>query len=115
MKLSLRQGRYLLVALLSLGVLGLFAAARPLRDLRIHVNDLDFLPAGSPALAADQAIRERFGSDERLIIAFESVERDLLDPAFREDLDFFLRRLARSYNINRLLFDRLFRPRFEPR
>lgn len=115
MKLSLRQGRYLLASLLCLGMLGLLAAARPLRDLRIRVNDLDFLPASSPVLAADQEIRERFGSDERLIIAFEGIERDLRDPAFRADLDFFLKRLARSYNINQLLFDRLFRPRFEPR
>lgn len=115
MKLTLRQARYLLAMLLLVGGLGLLAAARPLRDLRIRVNDLDFLPAGSPVLAADQEIRERFGSDERLIIAFEGLERDLGDLAFRADLDFFLKRLAQSHNINQLLLDRLFRHRFEPR
>jgi predicted RND superfamily exporter protein len=115
MKLTVRAGRYFLGSILLVGVLGLLAAARPVRELRIRVFDLDFLPAGSPVLAADRAIRERFGSDERLIIAFEGVARDRSDPVFRNDLDFFLRQLARSHNIGQLLFDRLFRPRFKPR
>ena len=114
MKLTLRGRRYLLGTALFLGSLGLLAAARPLRDLRIRVNDFDFLPAGSQVLAADRTIRERFGSDDRLIIAFEGTRRDLWDPEFRQDLGFFLKRLARSHNIEQLLFDRLFRPRFRP-
>ncbi|HVR95739.1 MAG TPA: MMPL family transporter [Thermoanaerobaculia bacterium] len=83
-------------------------------ELKIRVNDLDFLPAGSPVLVADQAIRERFGSDERLIIAFEGLTRDLSDPQYRKDLAFFVQRLAQSPNIDQLLFDRLYRHRFQP-
>lgn len=115
MKLALREGRYLLGLALLTALLGLGIAAHSLRDLRIRVNDLDFLPARSPVLAADQEIRERFGSDERLIIAFEGVERDLSDPEFRKDLGFFLGQLTQSHNIGQLLFDRLFRPRFQRR
>lgn len=115
MKLTVRAGRCLLGAALLLCMLGLAVAARPILDLRIRVNDLDFLPARSPVLAADQAVRERFGSDERLIIAFEGLGRDLKNPEFRSDLDFFLKQLTRSPNIDQLLFDRLFRHRFVPR
>jgi predicted RND superfamily exporter protein len=114
-KLGAREGRLLLSVALVLGLLGVLVAIRPLRELKIRVNDLDFLPAGSPVLAADQTIRERFGSDERLIIAFEGVNRNLSDPEYREDLDFFLKQLAQSQNIDQLLFDRLFRHRFQPR
>lgn len=115
MKLTVRTGRYILGTVLLLCLLGLFFAVRPIRDLRIRVNDLDFLPADSPVLATDQTVRERFGSDERLIIAFEGLRRDLRSPEFRSDLDFFLKQLARSPNIDQLLFDRLFRHRFVPR
>jgi uncharacterized protein len=115
MKLTVRQQSLVLAAALCLGLGGLLVAARPLRELRIRVNDLDFLPAGSSVLVVDQTIRERFGSDERLVIAFEGVHRELSDPLFRRDLGFFLRQLAHSYNIDRLLFDRLFRPRFQAR
>ncbi len=89
--------------------------ARPLAEVRIRVNDLDLLPAGSPVLAADQAIRERFGSDERLIIAFEAVGRTISDPVFRQDLHFFLQQLSVSRNVEQLVLDRLFRPRFAAR
>lgn len=115
MKLTLREGRYLLGILFLAALLGFGMAARSVRDLRIRVNDLDFLPARSPVLAADQTIRERFGSDERLILAFEGVNKDLSDPEFRRGFDFFLGRLTQSHNISQLLFDRLFRPRFSPR
>jgi predicted RND superfamily exporter protein len=114
-KLTVHAGRYLLGILFLVALLGLGIAARSVRDLQIRVNDFDFLPARSPVLAADQAIRERFGSDERLIIAFEGVERDLSDPEFRRDLEFFLAQLTRSHNISQLLLDRLFRPRFQRR
>jgi hypothetical protein len=115
LKLAPREARWVLGIALGLGLLGVAFAARPLRDLRIRVNDLDFLPAGSPVLAADQAVRERFGSDERLTIAFEAVGKELTDPEFRADADFFLKQLARSHNIGQLLFDRLYRPRFAAR
>jgi len=97
-KLGPREGRLILGITLALGLLGLLIAIRPLRELKIRVNDLDFLPAGSPVLAADQIIRERFGSDERLIIAFEGVKRGLSDPEYRKDLGFFLAQLAQSQN-----------------
>ncbi len=115
MKLGTREGRLLLGVALVLGLLGVLIAIRPLRELKIRVNDLDFLPAGSPVLAADQTIRERFGSDERLIIAFEGVTRNLSNPEYRLDLDFFLKQLAQSQNIDQLLFDRLYRHRFQQR
>lgn len=115
MKLTVHAGRYLLGAALLLGLLGLAVIVRPIRELRIRVNDLDFLPADNSVLITDQIVRERFGSDERLIIAFEGRRRDLEDPEFRSDLDFFLKQLARSQNIDQLLFDRLFRHRFVPR
>jgi len=114
LKPTVRQARFLLGAALLAMLLGLVAVAQPLRELRIRVNDLDFLPADSPVLAADQAVRERFGSDERLIVAFEAVERHWSQPRFREDLLFFLQQLTASRNVNQLLFDRFFRPRFQP-
>jgi uncharacterized protein len=113
--LTLRQARFLLSAALLAALLGLAATTSSLRELRIRVNDLDFLPADSPVLAADQAIRESFGSDERLILAFEAVGRHWSEAQFQADLQFFLRQLTASHNINQLLFDRFFRPRFLPR
>ena len=86
--------------------------ARPLADLRIRVSDQEFLPASSDVLAADETIRKTFGSDDRLIIAFESRRGAVTDPAFREDLRFFLSRMAESQNIHLFLFDRLYRGRF---
>ncbi len=86
--------------------------ARPLADLRIRVSDQELLPAGSDVLAADEAARKTFGSDERLVIAFESRRGSVTDPRFREDLRFFLSRLAESRNIHLFLFDRLYRGRF---
>lgn len=116
MNLGLREARVLLGLALLLMFLGLFVAARPIRDLRIRVNDLDLLPAGSPVLEVDQEVRERFGSDERLILAFEGLSRGRTDPRFRADLDFFLREIAaRSRNIEQLLLDRPYRHRFSPR
>lgn len=86
--------------------------ARPLADLKIRVSDQELLPAGSEVLAADEAARETFGSDDRLMIAFESRRGSVTDPAFREDLRFFLSGVAESHNINLLLFERLYRGRF---
>jgi uncharacterized protein len=113
-KLTLRQARFLLSAALLAALVGLAAVAFSLRELRIQVNDLDFLPADSPVLAADQAIRERFGSDERLIVAFEGIGRRWPEAQFQEDFQFFLRQLTATQSINLLLFDRFFRPRFLP-
>ena len=114
MKLTLRQARFLLSAALLAALLGLAVAAFSLRELRIRVNDLDFLPTDSPVLAADQAVREHFGSDERLIVAFEGIGRRWTEAQFQEDFQFFLRQLTASESINLLLFDRFFRPRFLP-
>ena len=86
--------------------------ARPLADLQIRVSDQELLPAGSEVLAADEAARKTFGSDERLVIAFESRRGTATDPAFREDLRFFLSRLAETHNVHLFLFDRLYRGRF---
>ncbi|HVR95862.1 MAG TPA: MMPL family transporter, partial [Thermoanaerobaculia bacterium] len=87
--------------------------ARPLTDLQIRVSDRELLPAGSDVLAADEAARKTFGSDDRLMIAFESRQGTVTDPVFREDLRFFLSKLAESHNINLFLFDRLYRGRFQ--
>jgi predicted RND superfamily exporter protein len=86
--------------------------ARPVADLRIRVSDQELLPASSDVLAVDEATRKTFGSDDRLVIAFESRRGSVTDQAFREDLRFFLNRLAQSPNIHLLLFDRLYRGRF---
>ncbi len=86
--------------------------ARPLADLRINVSDREFLPASSEVLAADETARKTFGADDRLQIVFESRRGFAADPVFREDLRFFLSRLAESPNIHLLLFDRLYRGRF---
>jgi len=86
--------------------------ARPVADLRIRVSDQELLPASSDVLAVDEITRKTFGSDDRLVIAFESRRGSATDPAFREDLRFFLNRLAESHNIHLLLFDRLYRGRF---
>jgi uncharacterized protein len=86
--------------------------ARPLADLRIRVSDQELLPAGSEVLAADAAARETFGSDERLMIAFESRRGSVTDPAFRDDLRFFLSRLAENRHVDLFLFERLYRGRF---
>ena len=46
------------------------------------------------------------------MIAFESRRGSVTDPAFREDLRFFLSGIAESHNINLLLFERHYRGRF---
>lgn len=103
-------------ALLALGFLvlaGLAAgAAWRVAKLEIRVHDLELLPTRAEVLDADEAVRETFGSDERLIVAFTSRSRPVTDPAFLEDLSFFTRELGRSHNIRMLLFDRLAHPRF---
>ncbi len=86
--------------------------ASPLADLRIRVSDREFLPASSDVLAADESIRKTFGSDDRLMIAFESRQGSITDQVFRDDLRFFLSSLAESHNIHLFLFDRLYRGRF---
>lgn len=115
MKLTLHQARFLFSAALLAALLGLAAASSSLRELSIRVNDLDFLPADSPVLAADQAIRKHFGSDERLIVAFEGSGRRWPEAQFQDDFQFFLRQLTAKDSMRLLLFDRLFRPRFLPR
>lgn len=88
--------------------------AWPLRDLRIRVDDLEFLPRQSPVLAVDREVRETFGSDDRLIVALEAMSPGVTvgDPAFRADAERFLARIAERPNLRLLLFDRLYRARF---
>ena len=112
MKSRTEVSRWILGAAL-LGGMALCAwLSRPLADLRIRVSDREFLPAKSEVLAADEAVRKTFGADDRLQIVFESRRGFATDPVFREDLRFFLSRMAESPNINLLLFDRLYRGRF---
>lgn len=104
--------RWLLGLAVALSILLCAWLARSLTDLQIRVSDQELLPAGSEVLAADAAARKTFGSDDRLMIAFESRQGTLSDPDFREDLRFFLSAMAESHNINIFLFERLFRGRF---
>jgi predicted RND superfamily exporter protein len=103
-------------ALLILGLLALAGAvalaARRVERLRIRANDLELLPADAEVLRVDRAVRETFGSDERVVLALTSSRREVTDPAFLEDLRFFDREMGRSHNIRMLLFDRLSRARF---
>lgn len=103
-------------ALLALGFLALAGlaagAAWRMRKLEIRVHDLELLPTRAEVLGSDEAVRETFGSDERLIVAFTSRNRPVTDPAFLDDLSFFTRELGRTHNIRMLLFDRLTHPRF---
>lgn len=105
-------------AFFALGLLvlaGLVAVAVDrVRHLRVRVHDLELLPAGAEVLAADGAIRETFGSDERVVLAITSQRRPVTDPVFLEDIRFFGREMGRSHNIRMLLFDRLTRARFNP-
>ena len=78
-------------ALLAATVLTVFLAL-PLRDLRIRVNDLELCPRQSDVLAVDEAVREAFGSDDRLIIAVEGPRGAVTDTDFRGDVRFFLAR-----------------------
>lgn len=100
-------GGGLLAAALATGYLAL-----PLRDLKVEVNDLELLPRESEVLAADQAVRSTFGSDDRLIIALEGLRGGITDPVFRDDARFFMARIAADPNLDRLMFDRLYRARF---
>jgi uncharacterized protein len=104
--------RFLLGLALLAGLVGTALLALPLSKLRIQVNDLELLPQSSPVLAADAAVRKTFGSDERLIISFESRAGQITDARFKSDFQFFISRLTRSHNIRMILFDRLYRPRF---
>ncbi len=112
MKLRPRVFRWVLGTALLVGMALCAWLARPLADLEIQVNDREFLPTRSEVLAADEVARKTFGGDDRLQIVLESRRGLVTDPAFREDLRFFLSRLAESPNINLLLFDRLYRGRF---
>jgi predicted RND superfamily exporter protein len=104
--------RWLLGTALAAGLLVCAALARPLTELRIRVSDQELLPIGSDVLAADKAVRKTFGSDDRLVIAFTGQKETVTDAPFREDLRFFLAKLAESPNINLFLFERLYRGRF---
>ena len=108
----LKDFRWALGAALLAGLVLCAWLARPLADLEIRVSDQELLPAGSEVLAADEAARKTFGSDERLIIAFESRRGSVTEPAVRDDLRFFLSRLAESQHVHLFLFDRLYRGRF---
>lgn len=113
MSRRLEDSRWALGAALLAGAVLCAWLARPLADLRIRVSDQELLPAGSEVLAVDEVTRETFGSDERLTIAFTSRRGFATDPAFREDLRFFLSRMASHQNINLFLFERLYRGRFQ--
>jgi uncharacterized protein len=108
----LNLGRWLLAGSLLAGALVTGWLAWPLRDLKIQVNDLEFLPQQSEVLATDEAVRTTFGSDERLIIAVEGLRGSITDAQFRGDVRFFLAQIATSPNLDLLLFDRLYRARF---
>ena len=109
--MSARTRILLAVGFLALAGLAAAAASRVLK-LEVRVHDLELLPTRAEVLEADQAVRETFGSDERLIIAFASRSRGVTDPVFLEDLRTFTRSLGESHNIRMLLFDRLTHPRF---
>ncbi|MEM7483465.1 MAG: MMPL family transporter [Acidobacteriota bacterium] len=84
-------------------------------EIRIRVDDREFLPQSSAVLAVDEEIRQRFGTYERIILGLESRHRRVDDPRFRSDYRFFVERLTENHNIGMLLTDRLYRARFDPR
>src|SRR6187549_1817020 len=114
MSLKVRKVR----GVFALGLLvlaGLVAVAVDrVRHLRVRVHDLELLPAGAEVLAADNTIRDTFGSDERVVLALTSRRREVTDPIFLEDVRFFGREIGRSHNLRMLMFDRLTRARFNP-
>ena len=111
--MSLKVRAFFTLGLLVLaGLVGL--AVDRVRDLRVRVHDLELLPAGAEVLAADESIRDTFGSDERVILALTDRRREVTDPVFLEDIRFFGREMGRSHNIRMLMFDRLTRARFNP-
>lgn len=111
--MSLKVRAFFALGLLALAGLTAYAVVR-VRDLRIRVHDLELLPAGADVLAADNAIRDAFGSDERVILALTNRRREVTDPVFLEDVRLFGREMGRSHNIRVLMFDRLTRARFVP-
>ncbi|HEX6904141.1 MAG TPA: MMPL family transporter [Thermoanaerobaculia bacterium] len=109
--MNARARAFLALGFLALAGLAAAAASRVLKlDVRVH--DLELLPTRAEVLDADRAVRDTFGSDERLIIAFAAHGRSVTDPVFLEDLRFFTRALGERFNIRMLLFDRLTHPRF---
>ncbi|MFL6196717.1 MAG: efflux RND transporter permease subunit [Thermoanaerobaculia bacterium] len=112
--MSLRARAFITLGLLGLAAL-VAAAAWRVSKLEIRVHDLELLPAGAEVLAADTAIRETFGTDERVILALTSNRRAVTDPVFLDDLRVFSRAMGESFNIRQFLFDRLGRARFQPR
>lgn len=111
--MSLKVRLWFTLGLLVLAGLTAAAVVRVGR-LQIRVHDLELLPAGAEVLKADGAIRDTFGSDERVILALTNQRREVTDPIFLEDVRLFGREMGRSYNIRMLLFDRLTRARFNP-
>ncbi len=105
--------RWALAGALAAGLLACAYLALPLRDLKIRVDDLELLPRSSEVLAVDEAVRSTFGSDDRLIIAVEALRGGVTDAELRRDIRFFAGRIAESPNLHLLLFDRLYRPRFQ--
>jgi uncharacterized protein len=101
----------LVVLVLAELALAAFLGSR-IGGLRIRVQDLELLPTDSAVLAADDRIRETFGSDERLIVGLESRDSTVGDPAFREDFAFFVGEIVASRNLRMLFLDRLYRPRY---
>ncbi|HXU33144.1 MAG TPA: hypothetical protein VN851_21465 [Thermoanaerobaculia bacterium] len=104
--------RWLLAGALVAAAVGTGLLALPLRNLKIEVNDLEFLPRRSQVLAVDEAVRTTFGSDDRIVIAVEGLRQVITDPLFREDVRFFMSRIATEVNLDRLMLDRLYRARF---
>ncbi len=104
--------RWLLAGALAAAAVATTFLAWPLRELRIEVNDLEFLSQRSEVLATDESVRATFGSDDRLIIALEGLGKEVTDPVFIDDARFFMGRIAADYNLDKLMLDRLYRARF---
>ncbi len=104
--------RWLLAGALAAAAVATTFLAWPLRELRIEVNDLEFLSQRSEVLATDESVRATFGSDDRLIIALEGLGNEVTDPVAIDDARFFMGRIAADYNLDKLMLDRLYRARF---
>lgn len=89
----------------------MWSLARQLPELRIQVDDREFLPRTSPVLAADAEIRQRFGTYERFIVALESDRSGVETERFRDDYLRFVEDLSSNHNLAMLLMDRLYRSR----
>ncbi|HET9209995.1 MAG TPA: MMPL family transporter [Thermoanaerobaculia bacterium] len=109
--MSLRARALAVLVLLAVAGAAVLAARR-VEKLRIRANDLELLPADAEVLRVDKAVRDTFGSGERVILCLTNSRREVTDPVFLEDVRFFGREMGRSSNIRMLLFDRLARARY---